>query len=114
MIAAEAGGKRTAAIEASPTTASAGPAATPVGTSTEETEDSEVPTGCRGAQAGTTAGSRAAPTRTGGARPVGGANLKEEEAVRREQKAHVAEKMETAQVAMFDNEAASEELLAEG
>ena len=108
--AAEDGGKTTAVTKASPTTASAGPAATQVGASTVGTGASEVPTGVRGVLAG----SRDAPTIAGGERRAGGANLKEKEGVRREPEAHVAEKMGTTQVAMFDNGVVQEEPLAEG
>ena len=110
MSAAEAGGKRTAAIEASPTTASAGPAAIRTGASTAAVGTKRVPTGA----GGVLAGSRAASTRTGGERLAGGADLKEDDAVRREREAHVAEKMGTSQVAMFDHEAVQQELLIEG
>ena len=110
MSVAVVGGNRTTAVEASPTTASAGPAATLTGASTAMVGTNGVPTGA----GRVLAGSRAASTMTGGARPAGGADLKEEEAVRREREAHVAEKTGTSQVAMFDHEAVQQELLTEG
>ena len=110
MSAAEAGGRRTVATEASPTTASAGPAATQAGANTAATGTNEVLTGVRGVPTG----SRGVPARTGGARQVGGTNHEEEEVMRRESEARVAEKVGTIQVAMFDNGAVQEELLIEG
>ena len=110
MSAAAVGGNRTTAVEASPTTASAGPAAILTGASTAAVGTKGVPTGA----GRVLAGSRAASTRTGGERLAGGADLKEEDAVRREREAHVAEKMGTAEVAMYDLAAVQQEPLAEG
>ena len=83
------GGTRTARAEASPTTASEGPAVT-------------------------TAGTSSGPTRDGGEHRAGGTRLSDGEAASRAPGAHVAEKVKTSQVAMSDRGAAQEELLAEG
>ena len=90
--------------------ASTDPAAARVGTSTAAAGTSEEPTGTRRVPVG----SRSVPAKIGGVRLVGGTNPEEEEAVRREWEARVAEKMGTIQVAMFDNGAVQEELLIEG
>ena len=91
-------------------TASGSPAAIQAGDSTAKARISKVPTGAGGVPAR----SRAAPRRSGGALPAGGASQKEEEAARRGEEAHVAEKRVTAQVAMFDPEVVQQEPLAEG
>ena len=109
-IAAAVGERETTAVEASPTTASGGPAVILAGAITAEVGTSETPTGAGGVPAR----SRAALRRSGGAPPAGGASLKEEEAVRSEREAHVAEKMGTTEVAMYDLAAVQQEPLAEG
>ena len=109
-IAAAVGERETTAVEASPTTASGGLAVILAGAITAEVGTSEIPTGAGGVPAR----SRAAPRRSGGAPLAGGASLKEEEAVRCEREARVAEKMGTAEVAMYDLEVVQQEPLAEG
>ena len=108
--AAAVGGGETTAVEASPMTASAGRAAILTGTSTATVGAKGAPTGAEGVLAG----SRAATIRMSGGRPAGGTGLKEEDTARREREAHVAEKMGTPQVAMFDRGAVQQELLIEG
>ena len=109
-IAAAVGERETTAVEASPTTASGGLAVILAGAITAKVGTSEIPTGAGGVPAR----SRAALRRSGGAPLAGGASLKEEEAVRSEREAHVAEKMGTTEVAMYDLAAVQQEPLAEG
>ena len=83
------GGTKTDMAEASPTTASVGPAAN-------------------------AAGARSGLTRDGGELRAGGTRLSDGRAASRAPGAHVVEKMRTSKVAMSDRGAAQEELLAEG
>ena len=108
---AETGGKKTVATEASPTTASVGPAATRAGTRTGTTGAEEVRTGTRGVPED----SRGVPAKSGGARRVGGTSQVEEETLKGERGAlRAAGSTKTTQVGTFGTAAAQEERLIEG
>ena len=111
MSGAEAGGRKTAATEASPKTASAGPAAIRAGAKTGATGANEVQTGTRGVPED----SRGVPAKSGGARRVGGTSQVEEETLKGERGAlRAAGSTKTTQVGTFGTAAAQEERLIEG